>query len=145
MDCTMAHTHFCVLFCWGGGLLLLFLRQKEAGEMAQWLRALTALKEHQKLVPRNHIRELTTPCISSSRGSDSLFLPLQAPECVVHTNTNRRTHTHYICVYIMAYLSFIYTHTHTHTHMNETVKSHAYEIQGVLVLNSDSETQFLPL
>lgn len=45
----------------------------------------------------------------------------------------------------MAYLSFIYTHTHTHTHMNETVKSHAYEIQGVLVLNSDSETQFLPL
>lgn len=56
MDCT-SHYGTQTLLCF---VLFLFLRQKEAREMAQWLRTLIALGEHQELVPRNHTRELTT-------------------------------------------------------------------------------------
>jgi hypothetical protein len=43
-----------------------------AGEMAQHLRALTALAEDVGLIPGTHIRELTTACNSSPGRSTAL-------------------------------------------------------------------------
>jgi hypothetical protein len=47
-------------------------RCEGAGEMAQWLRALSALPGDLGLIPSTH-RELTTVCHSSSRGPDTLI------------------------------------------------------------------------
>ena len=47
-----------------------------AGEMAQQLRAFTALAEDLSSIPSIQVRWLKTTCNSSSRGSDALFWPL---------------------------------------------------------------------
>jgi hypothetical protein len=55
---------------------------------AQWLRVLPALAEDLNLVPRTHIRCLTTPCKSSLRGSDT------ALRVCLHLCTYPQTDTH---------------------------------------------------
>ena len=59
--------------------------------MAQWLRALIALVEHQDSIPSTHTVWLTTIPNSSSRGSDIPCWPLGAPDThMVHIHPHRR-------------------------------------------------------
>ena len=53
--------------------------QRKAEEMAQWFRMLDAFAEDWGLVPWSHIGWYTITCNSSSKGSEALFSPLQAP------------------------------------------------------------------
>ena len=67
--------------------------------MALWLRALAALSEDLHLVPSIHM-VVTVMCKSSSRVSNAIFWPRQAPgRQVMYRHTHKQsTHTHKIKV-----------------------------------------------
>jgi hypothetical protein len=64
-----------------------------AREMAQGLRAVAALPEDPSSVPKNHIRESTTACSSSSR---TMLLLASVDTC---THMHKPTHVHVIKIY----------------------------------------------
>jgi hypothetical protein len=61
----------------------------EAGEMAQWLRALAPFPQDLDLIPSTHVG--INNCTSSSRGSRALFWPLWAlheSKALIHIKKN---------------------------------------------------------
>lgn len=78
--CILPAFHFLKLFS---------LISPRARKMAQWFRTLAVLVQDSGLVPYIHIRCLTTPYNSSSRGSDTPFGSLWPLTC---TNTYKQTH-----------------------------------------------------
>lgn len=72
-----------------------------AGEMAQWVRALSALPEELNSIPSTQVRQLTTPYNSGSRASCIFWLPQVCTQVVC-----TRAHTHM-------------TEGFMHTHMTE--------------------------
>jgi hypothetical protein len=68
-----------------------------AEEMAQQLRALTALAREQSLVPSTHVRQLVTVYNPSSRGSNTLSWPLRVPNILA---MNRHRYRHNTLLYI---------------------------------------------
>ena len=65
--------------------------EKWAGELAQRLKALTALPEDPSSVPSNHTRLLTMACTTTLRGSDAFLWPLWA---CAHMSNYEYMHTH---------------------------------------------------
>lgn len=94
-------------------------RQKKScswtGKTTQQFRTLDALASDPDLITITCIRPLTASCLSSCKGSDALFWPLQA----LHTHG---THTDQVG-----------THTHTHTHLHKN--THTYKINKFLKMS----------
>jgi hypothetical protein len=77
-------------------------------EMSQKLRALAALTEKRKLVPKHTGGFSQLPATLAPGESETLFRPLLAHTCATQADTHIHTHTH------------IQIHTNIHTHDTPT-------------------------
>lgn len=64
-----------------------------AGEMTQWFRVYSAPTQDLSSVPRAHVRQLTTSCSSSFRGSNNLFINTHT-NCGIYSHTRHTQYTH---------------------------------------------------